>query len=256
MRKVSLFQYHFIANATIDEIVKEVVAGAPIRKQLIVTPNAYILQLLAKPIYSPLREYAQRADYVLPDGIPIVWLSKLKDKKDFISKRLTGSDLFPRLWTEIKNQGFSATIIASNEDISKSFLADYPEKCNTFVPDFFSESDDKYVDFIAQETIKKIITINSNFLFIGISDPKQTLISKRINEILSEQNEHLIFTTALLGASFEFYFGKAKRAPKWVQEYGIEWLYRFAQEPKRLWKRYTIDNFRFLALAFKDAFKK
>lgn len=252
MKKVTLFNYPFIANATIENLVADIVMQAAIEKQLIVTPNAYILQLLAKPEYKHLQAYAQKAAYILPDGIPIVWLSKLKNKSNSISHRLTGSDLFPALWQEIKAKGIKATFIVADNDIATAFSAEYPNKCNTVVPDFFSQNDATYIEHIAGEAIAKIQEINSHFLFIGISDPKQSLISKRIDELLSEKNIPLIFTTALLGASFEFYFGKSKRAPKWVQKYGVEWLYRFAQEPGRLWKRYTIDNLKFLLLALKE----
>jgi N-acetylglucosaminyldiphosphoundecaprenol N-acetyl-beta-D-mannosaminyltransferase len=94
--------------------------------------------------------------------------------------------------------------------------------------------------------------MGSRFLFIGISDPKQSLISKKIDELINLGNKDIYFSTALLGASFEFYLGKSKRAPQWMQQCGLEWLYRFALEPKRLWRRYTIDNFKFLMLALKE----
>jgi N-acetylglucosaminyldiphosphoundecaprenol N-acetyl-beta-D-mannosaminyltransferase len=252
MRTVTLFNYPFIANATIEELVTEIVAGSSDKRQLVVTPNAYILQLFSKPKYNHLMLFAQKADFILPDGIPIVWLSKLKNKKQRIAHRITGSDLFPVLWGKIKSLGIPATIVAPNNCIADAFLADYPGKCTTLVPDFFSEDDDQYIDLIAREILKEMMDLGTKFLFIGISDPKQTLICKKVNDILSEQSQTIFFTTALLGASFEFYFGKAKRAPYWVQKYGIEWLYRFAKEPRRLWKRYTIDNLRFLMLAFKE----
>lgn len=252
MKKITLFNYPFIANATIDDLVAEILVQAATKKQLIVTPNAYILQLMARPQYQYLQAYAQNATYILPDGIPIVWLSKLKNKDNCISHRLTGSDLFPALWKEIKSQGINATFIVADKQIADAFKAENPNKCNTVIPDFFSENNSEYIEQIARETLSKIREIDSRFLFIGISDPKQSLISKKIDELLSETSINQTFTTALLGASFEFYFGKAKRAPKWVQKYGIEWLYRFAQEPKRLWRRYTIDNFKFLLLALKE----
>ncbi len=56
----------------------------------------------------------------------------------------------------------------------------------------------------------------------------------------------------LLGASFEFYFGIKSRAPGWMQRNGLEWLHRFASEPRRMWKRYTVDNFRFAWMSLKE----
>ena len=59
----------------------------------------------------------------------------------------------------------------------------------------------------------------------------------------------------LLGASFEFYFGFKPRAPRWMQDSGLEWLHRFMQEPGRLWKRYTVDSFRFMLIALRELFR-
>jgi len=56
----------------------------------------------------------------------------------------------------------------------------------------------------------------------------------------------------LLGASFEFYFGLKSRAPQWMQRSGLEWLHRFASEPRRMWKRYTVDNARFVWLSLQE----
>lgn len=252
MKTITLFNYPFIADANIENLVADILMNAAQKKQLIVTPNAYILQLLAKPEHKPLQTYAQNASYVLPDGIPIVWLSKLKNKKNSLSNRLTGSDLFPALWKAIKTQGINATFIVADQNIAKAFTAEYPGKCNAVIPDFFAESNAAYIEQIAKETINKIEEIGSRFLFIGISDPKQSLISKKIDELIDLDKKNIYFSTALLGASFEFYLGKSKRAPQWMQQCGLEWLYRFALEPKRLWRRYTIDNFKFLMLALKE----
>lgn len=252
MRKVSLFGYPFIADTNLEEISGEIIKQSSTKRQLVFTPNAYILQLFSRSEYIPLKEYTQKADFILPDGIPIVWLSKLKYKNNFIQQRITGSDLFPVLWSKIKEKGLKATFIVANQSIADAFLSDYPGNCNIIVPDFFSENDTDYINQVAAQTINKIEQIDSAFLFIGISDPKQTLLSKNIENKLAGSGSNLTFTTSLLGASFEFYFGTTKRAPRWMQKSGLEWLYRFAKEPQRLWKRYTIDNLKFLLLALKE----
>lgn len=59
--------------------------------------------------------------------------------------------------------------------------------------------------------------------------------------------------TLLLGASFEFYTNEIKRAPLWIQKVGFEWFYRFLQEPKRMFKRYFIDDIKFLSLVYKES---
>lgn len=256
MRKVNLLNYNFNTECTLNEIAKQIIEQSANKSQLVVTPNAYIIQLLAYSKYEYLERYVQSADFILPDGMPIVWLSKLIYPKSFIQQRITGSDLFPILWESIKEKELPVTVIAPNEQTSALFLDNYPGKCNTIIPKFFNESDLGYIQDLARATWQKIKMNNSRFLFIGISDPKQSLLSYYIQEIAKEEVSGTKFTTSLLGASFEFYFGRVKRAPKWIQHLGFEWLYRFVKEPRRLWKRYTLGNLRFLKLALEELWKK
>jgi N-acetylglucosaminyldiphosphoundecaprenol N-acetyl-beta-D-mannosaminyltransferase len=93
-------------------------------------------------------------------------------------------------------------------------------------------------------------------VIIGISFPKQDILALNIYNRLKELNANRIPLFCMLGASFEFYLKLKKRAPVFLQKIGFEWLYRFSTEPKRLFKRYFIDDVAFLPILFKEFLKK
>jgi len=124
------------------------------------------------------------------------------------------------------------------------------------VPGMFAKDDDTYIEQFADKVSDGIISNRSRFIFLGLGFPKQEILGKRIAELLGEKEYNGRVLFMLLGASFEFYFGMKKRAPAFIQKSGLEWLYRFAKEPGRLWKRYTVDNVRFLRLVLKEIGKR
>jgi N-acetylglucosaminyldiphosphoundecaprenol N-acetyl-beta-D-mannosaminyltransferase len=87
---------------------------------------------------------------------------------------------------------------------------------------------------------------NADILFLGMSSP--------IKEFFAEKYKHILTAKYILGVGglFDILSGRKKRAPKWIQIIGMEWFYRFAQEPLRLWQRYFIGNFKFLWLVYKE----
>ena len=88
-------------------------------------------------------------------------------------------------------------------------------------------------------------------LFVAMTSPKKENFLFRYKTQLRSVN----FIMGV-GGSFDVFAGKTKRAPLWMQKIGMEWFYRFLQEPKRMWKRYLIGNTKFLFLVLKEKFKK
>lgn len=90
----------------------------------------------------------------------------------------------------------------------------------------------------------------ADMMFVAFSSPKKEYwVNKYLNEI------GIPFVMGV-GGSFDIVAGVTERAPKWFQEHGLEWFYRFIQEPKRMWKRYIIGNTKFVALTYKYKFAK
>ena len=108
-----------------------------------------------------------------------------------------------------------------------------------------------YFDKGAEEKIaKKIADSGANMLFVAITSPKKEIFLNTYKKHL--QNINFIMG---VGGSFDVIAGKVKRAPLWMQNFGIEWLYRVIQEPKRMWKRYLIGNTKFILLVVKEFFR-
>ena len=256
MQTCKIFDFDFISafhvSEVVDDVMRTIQTGDSV--QHIVTPNAYLLQELSKKGKESLLHFAQSAKWVLPDGMPIVWLSKLK-YKNALKARLTGSDLFPVLWARIKQEHLAATFVLPNTQLGNLFCQEYPA-CNVCTPAFFDAADEAYINFLAHDICQLLSAQNSQFLFVGLGDPKQSLIGIQVARLYEQQYPGKQLIIAYLGASFEFYHGYKARAPQWITQLGFEWLYRFYKEPKRLWKRYTVGNLRFLLLAFKALLKK
>ncbi len=257
--KAHLFDFDFTIADSIDEIVDLLINDLSIEQKVryatLITPNAFQIVQYNKKENKYLKDFYRNSPIILPDGAPIVWLSKILKKENQIKHRLPGSDLFPVLWNKIKQEHITTTLVLTNESIASNFTNEYM-LCNCLVPKIFSVDDTLYMKEFATMVAEKIINTNSKFLFLGISYPKQEILGIHICNILKEKGYKSKVWILLLGASFEFYFGMKKRAPSIVQKYGFEWLYRFIMEPQRLWKRYTIDNIIFIYLSIIEVFKK
>lgn len=247
MTKINLFGLDFISEDNLDCIVKVIFKDIDnVKFPIISTPNVDQMVKLSKN--SEIKQFIKESFLILPDGQPIVLASKLLGKP--LKKRLCGSDLFPLVWNEIKCQNKKVFIVAPSEYIASLFRIDYPLS-TIYVPPFFKESDIETLIMQANIVSHMLEEDNYEYVFLGLGFPKQELLSKNI--ILLSSKQRLYF---LLGASFEFYFGTKKRAPLWMQSMGLEWLHRFASEPKRLFKRYFIDSWYFFILILNEIRKK
>ena len=140
-------------------------------------------------------------------------------------------------WKKNLNIGFyggsSDSIL---ELVQSNLLKHYPEIKITYAysPPFraLTEQEDKSV-------VQQINDTNVDVLFVGIGCPKQ-------ENWMAEHKEQLHCVMLGVGAAFDFIAGNKKHAPRWIQKIGLEWLFRLLSEPKRLWKRYLIQNPRFI----------
>jgi len=213
----------------------------------LITPNAFdIVQYVTK--YQTIYESFRQSIIVLADGMPIVWLSKLYRRS--LKKRITGSNFFPVLWKQIKERNLKAYFILPNQQMANLFKNEYLN-CDYAVPVFFDAADESYISSFIDEHIGAIKSNKPDFIFIGLTIPKQQKIALRLHEELSGKVGFNCMI-AILGASYEFYLGLKKRAPLIFQYTGTEWFYRLMLEPRRLWKRYAIGNIQFLYIAVKE----
>lgn len=194
-----------------------------------------------------LMELHKRASMVTPDGMPLVWLGKLKGKP---VSRTCGPDLMNRVLSDSEASGLKHYFYGGKpgvaETLRDSFVKRFPKLqvvglgCPPFRPLTGPE---------LSEVAAEMNASGADVVWIGISSPKQ--------EFLMRDLQPLVRCTMLgVGAAFDFHSGAVSRAPTWMQKSGLEWLYRLCSEPKRLWRRYLVQGPQFvfrLMLSFMGA---
>ena len=192
-----------------------------------------------------LMESVVNSDIINADGIGIVWGARFLGFK--IKERVTGIDLMENLVMLAHEKSYSCFFLGAKQDIVKKLVKDYSVKYSKKViagyrNGFFDKKDEIKI-------IEKINESNADFLFVAISSPKKEIFLNKYKDEL--KNINLIMG---VGGSFDVISGAIKRAPKFMQKMGLEWLYRFIQEPQRMWKRYLIGNIKFMIFLFKERF--
>ena len=228
----------------IEEVVRRV--NVLIEKRVkthIVFINAYkIYQISRDP---QLAKAISEADFILADGVPIVWASRLLSIP--IKGRVNGTDLFERLLymaSKLKKRVFLLGSTQKNiKLLVKELKKNYPGLIvSGFRNGYFNDTQNI-------EIINQINKSNADILFLGFGSPKKEIWP---NQIKSYVNLPIIQG---VGGSFDVLAGVLPRAPVWMQKNGLEWLFRLVQEPKRMFKRYLISNFVFLILFMKNVMR-
>ncbi len=190
------------------------------------------------------------ADLVLADGAPLVWVSRLLGVP--LPERVAGSDLFPRLCQEAAKCGLSVFFLGGDPGTAHK-AADLLSKrhprlrvAGTYCPTFGFETDSDE----SQRINHLIRDAAPDLLFVGLGSPKQ--------EQWISANRHACGARLSVGVgiSFSFTSGDVRRAPRWMQRIGLEWVHRLVQEPRRLGRRYLIEDAVFLMLVLRQLFKR
>lgn len=193
------------------------------------------------------RKVQNSAFIALPDGKPLSFVQRLRGYKE--AEQVSGPDLMPTLWKATENMEISHYFYGSSEEtikaLEKNLRKKYPKLkiAGMEAPPFrpLTKEED-------EEAVRRINESGASILWVGLGAPKQEeWMYKHRNKI-----NCLMFG---VGAGFDFHAGTVKRAPLWMREHYLEWLYRLIQDPKRLWKRYVNTNGKFILLSIKDAFK-
>lgn len=182
-----------------------------------------------------------RADLVTPDGMPMLWMKKLRGAKNVSQVR--GVNLMTRLFTAAEKNGFSVGFYGGCRDtlerVSERLKKEFPRLQISYLhsPPFrpLTVGEEK-------QTIGEINAARPDILFVGLGCPKQ-------ERWMARHTGQLPAVLVGVGAAFDFYAGNVREAPEFMRRVGLEWLFRLTQEPRRLWKRYLIQNPRFVRLA-------
>src|SRR5262245_20006719 len=178
------------------------------------------------------------ADFVTADGMSVVWAARLLGKS--LRQRVTGIDLFERLLAHAEEQGFSVYFLGAREDSVRG-VVEFSKRRHPSLTiagyhhGYFEESENEFV-------CDEIMSSSADLLFVAMGSPKQELWIA--SNILATGVRFALG----VGGSFDHLSGKVRRAPRWMQKSGLEWLHRFMQEPTRMWRRYLIGNSAFIIL--------
>lgn len=233
-----------IDNLTMDEAldaIDDLIAQN--RNAYVVTPNVdHIIQLERG---GEIVEVYKHADLILCDGKPLVWLSRLYGTP--IKEKISGSDLFPKLCERASKKGYRMFFLGAAEGVAeraaKRLTKRYPglQVVGTYSPPYGFEKNQEEMNNI----IEMIRVSKPHILIVALGAPKQ-------EKFMYHNREELKVPVSLgLGASLDFEAGVVKRAPKWMADHGLEWIYRIFQDPKRLAKRYLVDDIGIFKLAWK-----
>lgn len=194
-----------------------------------------------------LRKSVNESDVINADGQAVVWASRFIGKP--LKERVAGIDLMANLVEMAHQKGYKIFLFGAREEVVKSVVDLYSEK---YSPELIAGYRNGYFKNEEEEAIaREIGQSGAQMLFVAISSPTKENFLYKNREILKDIN----FIMGV-GGSFDVFAGKTKRAPKWMQKIGMEWFYRFLQEPKRMWKRYLVGNSKFIYLVFKEKFSK
>ena len=228
-------------DETVDEIEKIIARGVPTQHVVINASKVNLME--ADP---ELASIVNECPLINADGASIVWAAKKLGVP--LVERVTGIDLFQRLVELASEKGYRIYLFGAKEEVVTRVKAIFEDRypgiqIAGYRNGYFTEADEPQI-------VSDMAASGADMMFVAFSSPKKEYwVHKYIDQI------GIPFVMGV-GGSFDVVAGVTDRAPTWMQEHGLEWFYRFIQEPGRLWKRYIIGNLKFVALTYRYKFAK
>lgn len=224
-----------------DRIVRTAVEGQPLGVSALAVHG--VMEAVADPA---LQYRLNDLEMVLADGQPVRWALRLLHGVR-LDDRVCGPDLMADLCAAAATRGLPIFLYGSTdatlERLRAGLLDAYPglliagTQASRFRPSTAAEQ---------EADIAHIRASGAKMTFVGLGCPRQEIWTY-------ETRQDLSMPVLAVGAAFDFHAGLQRRAPLWMQKYGLEWVYRLRQEPRRLWRRYVMLNPAFLALLALEA---
>jgi N-acetylglucosaminyldiphosphoundecaprenol N-acetyl-beta-D-mannosaminyltransferase len=191
-----------------------------------------------------LRRIINECALINVDGMPVVWASRLLGKP--LKERVAGVDLFEALMRRAGEKGWRVFLLGAKEEVVSKVAVTYQHKYPKLVLAGYRNG---YWKGEAEEAqvVEQIRDARPDLLFVAISSPKK-------EQFLGRWQAEMKVPFAMgVGGTFDVAIGHVKRAPVWMQKSGLEWFYRFLQEPRRMFRRYFIEDMAFVRLFIKEA---
>lgn len=234
----------YVDNVTEEEAIRHIEECIKDRKiGFVVTPNVDQIVMMEKNLY--FREICDNAELSVVDGHPLLWIAKWYKRP--IKEKICGSDLMPHLCRIAAEKGYKIFLLGAAEGIAAKAADILKEQipgliiAGTYSPPFGFEKDQAELD-----KINRILKESeADMLFVGMGAPKQSVF------IYENMDKYQIPMSFCVGATIDFIAGEQTRAPRWMTDHGLEWLYRLFKEPKRMFKRYIVNDTKIIGLAWK-----
>jgi N-acetylglucosaminyldiphosphoundecaprenol N-acetyl-beta-D-mannosaminyltransferase len=235
-----------IDNLTMEETLRKVegfIASG--------TPHQHVavnVDKLVKASRDPeLRRIINECALVNVDGMPVVWAARLLGKP--LKERVAGVDLFEALMRRAGEKGWRVFLFGARDEVVREVAATYQRSYPQLVLAGWRNG---YWQGEAEEAqvVQQIRDAHPDLLFVAISSPKK-------EQFLGRWQAEMKVPFAMgVGGTFDVATGRVKRAPLWMQRAGLEWFYRFLQEPRRMFRRYFIEDMAFVWLFIKEAARR
>lgn len=235
----------YVDALTMDETIEEVEdiirAKKPVQHVVI---NASKINLMQKD--KKLTQIVNACPIINADGASILWAAKMLDIP--VKERVTGIDLFLNLVKLADAKGYKIFLFGAKEEVVEKVREIFCQKYKNLNivgirNGYFSPEEET-------EIAEQIRDAEPDMLFVAFSSPKKEYWIKKYLDIMN-----VPFVMGV-GGSFDVVAGVTDRAPRWMQDHGLEWFYRFIQEPGRMWKRYIVGNFKFVLLTVKTKWRR
>ena len=218
------------AKEKVDELIRE--DGY----HYVVTPNSDIVVKMQDD--SELKRICDNADLILTDGQIVVKISKYLGNP--IKERVCMTDFVWHVFDLAVENGYKVFLFGGKEEVLEKATENIKKRVpelqivDSYSPPFGFENDEKKLE-AANERIRKS---GADILIVFLGCPKQEKF------IVQNKDKYQVPISITMGGCVDFIAGGVKRAPVWMQRAGLEWFFRFLQEPKRMWKRYFVDDMR------------
>lgn len=193
-----------------------------------------------------IREIINGCDLVNVDGMPVVWASRLLGRP--LKERVAGVDLFYKLIARAEEKRWRVYLLGAKDSVLRKTI----EVLKATHPNLIiaGHRNGYWTDSEESATVNDIREARADLLFVAISSPKKEIFLGKYQKLMQ-----VPFSMGV-GGTFDVVAGLTKRAPKWMQSSGLEWFYRFLQEPRRMFRRYFIEDTHFFWLLIKEVFSR
>jgi len=201
-----------------------------------VTNVHVVMEARHKPSF---RKVLESADLCVPDGMPLVWVGRLRGHP--LERRVYGPDLLLDFCRETHEEGYRHFFYGGAPGVPEALAEKLKERfprlnvvgvCSPPFRPLTAEEDARQIEMIHQAA--------PDVLWVGLGCPKQ-------EHWMYEHRDRLRVPVLVgVGQAFDIHSGRSRQAPAWIREHGLEWLYRLLAEPRRLWRRYLLYNSEFI----------